>query len=81
MAGGPFAFVLFRPRGAVRDRWCLIHLLAGWTLLSAPLGLLAARRHNVAQHRKAMMGLFYGGVLVAGALAFIPGRILWNVFL
>ena len=62
------------------DKWSLIHLLAGWTLITAPLALLAARRHKVAQHRKAMMGIFYGGVLVAGALAFIPGRLLWNVF-
>ena len=63
------------------DRWSLIHLLSGWTLIVSPLALLAARRHKVAQHRRAMMGIFYGGVLVAGALAFIPGRILWNVFL
>lgn len=62
------------------DKWSLIHLLAGWTIITAPLALLAARRHKVRQHRRAMMGIFYGGVLVAGALAFIPGRLLWNVF-
>lgn len=62
------------------DKWSFIHLLSGWTLIAAPLGLIAARRHRVANHRRAMMGIFYGGLLIAGALAFIPGRILWNVF-
>jgi uncharacterized membrane protein len=63
------------------DKWSLIHLLAGWTLVATPLGLIAARRHKVRQHRRTMMGLFYGGVLIAGALAFIPGRLMWNVLL
>jgi uncharacterized membrane protein len=62
------------------DKWSLIHLLSGWTLIAAPLALVAARRHKVRQHRRAMMGLFYFGVLIAGALAFIPGRLMWNVF-
>jgi uncharacterized membrane protein len=62
------------------DKWSLIHLLSGWTLIVTPLALLAARRHKVRQHRRAMIGLFYFGVLIAGALAFIPGRLLWNVF-
>jgi uncharacterized membrane protein len=62
------------------DRWSLIHLLSGWTMITAPLALVAARRHKVRQHRRAMMGIFYGGLLIAGALAFMPGRILWNVF-
>ena len=62
------------------DKWSFIHLLSGWTMITAPLALIAARRHKVKQHRRAMMGIFYGGLLIAGALAFIPGRILWNVF-
>ena len=62
-------------------KWSLIHLLSGWTLLVLPLAVLAAKRHDVKRHRGMMMGLFYGGLLIAGALAFIPGRIMWNVFL
>ena len=63
------------------DRWSFIHLLSGWTLLVLPLAVLAARRHQVKRHRGTMMGLFYGGLLLAGALAFIPGRLMWNLFL
>jgi uncharacterized membrane protein len=63
------------------DHWSLIHLLSGWTLIVLPLAVLAARRHEVKRHRGTMMGLFYGGLLLAGALAFIPGRLMWNLFL
>jgi uncharacterized membrane protein len=63
------------------DKWSFIHLLAGWTIIAAPIGLIAARRHKVKQHRRTMMGLFYGGVLIAGAFAFSPGRLMWNLFL
>lgn len=60
--------------------WSLIHLLTAWVLLMLPLGVIWARRHNVAQHRKTMMGLFYGGFAINLAFTFIPGRLLWQVF-
>jgi uncharacterized membrane protein len=63
------------------DKWSFIHLLSGWTLIVLPLAVFAARRHDVQRHRRTMMGLFYGGLLLAGALAFIPGRLLWNMIL
>jgi uncharacterized membrane protein len=63
------------------DSWSLIHLLSGWTLVVLPLAVIAARRHQVSRHRRTMMGLFYGGLLLAGALAFIPGRLLWRLLL
>jgi uncharacterized membrane protein len=63
------------------DKWSFIHLLSGWTLLVLPLAVVAARRHSVQRHRRTMMGLFYGGLLIAGALAFIPGRLMWNLLL
>jgi uncharacterized membrane protein len=63
------------------DKWSFIHLLSGWTLIVLPIAVLAARRHDVKRHRRTMMGLFYGGLLLAGALAFIPGRLMWQMFL
>jgi uncharacterized membrane protein len=61
-------------------RWSLIHLLTGWTLLILPLAVIWARRHDVARHRRAMMGLFYGGFAINLFIAFMPGRILWRLF-
>lgn len=51
-----------------------LHIFSVWTLIVAPLGVSYARRHKVSRHRSAMMGLFFGGLVFAGALAFLPGR-------
>lgn len=60
-------------------RWSLLHLFTGWTLLVLPLAAIFAKRHNVARHRRTMMGLFYGGFAVNLLIAFIPGRALWEI--
>jgi uncharacterized membrane protein len=60
-------------------RWSILHLFTGWTLIALPLGVMWAKRHNVAQHRRFMMGLFYGGFAVNLLIAFIPGRTMWNL--
>ncbi|WP_420808229.1 DUF2306 domain-containing protein [Caulobacter flavus] len=57
-----------------------IHLLSGWTIVALPMAVYAARRHKVHMHRRFMTGLFVGGLLIAGAFTFLPGRLLWRVF-
>lgn len=54
-----------------------IHLISGWTIVALPMAVYAARRHRVRDHRRAMTGMFVGGLLVAGSLAFLPGRMMW----
>lgn len=61
-------------------RWSWIHLLTGWTLIILPIAVLWARRRDVARHRGAMMGLFYGAFAINLAFVFIPGRTMWNLF-
>jgi len=56
-----------------------LHLFAGWTLIALPMGVFAARKHNVRLHGRTMTGLFVGGLLIAGAFAFVPGRLMWQV--
>jgi uncharacterized membrane protein len=58
----------------------ILHLFAAITLASLPLGVWAARKHNVEAHRRTMTGLFFGGLIVAGVVAFLPGRLMWRVF-
>lgn len=59
----------------------LIHILSGWTLVVLPMAIYAARRGEIAKHRGRMTGIFIGGLLIAGALAFMPGRLMWRLFL
>lgn len=60
--------------------WSFLHLLTAWVLLVTPLAVMWARRHDVARHRRMMMGLFYGGFAINLFIAFIPGRTLWMMF-
>jgi uncharacterized membrane protein len=58
-----------------------IHLLSIFTLVMLPLAVLRAHRHEVPAHRNAMLGLFFGALLIAGAFTFLPGRIMHAVAL
>ena len=57
-----------------------IHLLTAWVLLITPLAVMAVRRGDVGRHARFMTGLFYTGLITAGAFTFLPGRILYKVF-
>lgn len=59
--------------------YSLIHLLSGWVLVATPAAVYAARRHKARIHARAMTGLFLGGMIVAGAFTFLPGRLMWNL--
>jgi uncharacterized membrane protein len=62
------------------NSYSLIHLLSGWTIVALPLGILAIRRRDMMAHRRAMTGMFVGGLVVAGALTFLPGRFMFQLF-
>jgi uncharacterized membrane protein len=53
-----------------------IHGFSLLALLSVPAAYVAASRGNIPAHRGAMLGLYIGGILIAGAFAFSPGRML-----
>jgi len=58
----------------------IIHLISGWTVVALPMALFAIRNGNVVMHRRTMTGLYVGGLLIAGALTFIPGRLMYALF-
>lgn len=64
MPGGPFGG--FSP----------IHLFVPLTLSGVVGALYYARRHDIKAHRRSMMGVYIGGLLIAGSFAFMPGRIM-----
>lgn len=51
-----------------------------WTLIAIPLAVFAARSGKVAFHARMMTGFYIGSLIIAGALTFLPGRLLWRVF-
>ena len=53
-----------------------IHIFSVMALFGVPSAYIAARRGNIKAHRGAMLGLYIGGILIAGAFAFSPGRML-----
>jgi uncharacterized membrane protein len=53
-----------------------IHGFSALVLYSVPTAYIAARRGHVARHRNTMIGLYVGGILIAGSFALMPGRLL-----
>jgi uncharacterized membrane protein len=52
-----------------------IHIFSVMTLVSIPMAVVAIRRGHVERHRRAITGV-YIGLVIAGAFAFLPGRLL-----
>ena len=53
-----------------------IHLFCIAVFVSVPYAVWAIRRGKVKAHAYTMSGLFLGGIVIAGAFAFGPGRLL-----
>lgn len=53
-----------------------IHLFSLLVFYSVPMAYVNARRGNVKGHKSSMIGLYVGGLLIAGSFAFMPGRLL-----
>jgi len=57
----------------------LIHALSLWVLFFAPVAVILARRGNIRAHKRSMIGLFAGALIIAGVFTFVPGRIMHAV--
>ncbi len=57
-----------------------IHLFVPLTLFSVVGALRGAWTDNVNMHRRSMIGLYVGGLLIAGGLTFLPGRVMYRLF-
>lgn len=53
-----------------------IHLFSFFVLFSIPRAIVSIRRGDVEKHKKAMVGVYVGGIIIAGSFAFMPGRLL-----
>ena len=80
IAMGATAISSFFITGLNGNALSIIHLISGWTVVALPLGIYAIRNKQVLMHKRAMTSLFVGGLVIAGALTFIPGRLMYQLF-
>ena len=59
--------------------WSPIHLLSIFVLITVPLAVWKAHRHQVADHRRIMISIFSGALVIAGLFTLLPGRIMHAV--
>ena len=57
-----------------------IHLFIPLTFFGVFAAIWYVRRGQIEKHRRAMLSLYFGGLLLAGALTLLPGRIMYRAF-
>jgi len=57
-----------------------IHIFVLITAWSVYRALTSIRNGNLKAHRGSMMGLYFGGLILAGVIAFLPNRLMWRLF-
>ena len=75
VAASSFWIHQIRPLGP----WSPIHLLSIMVLVLLPIAVISAHRHNVRRHSRIMIGVFAGGLVIAGLFTLLPGRIMHAV--
>lgn len=55
-----------------------IHLFVPLTLFGVVGALKGAWTHNIPLHRSSMIGVYVGGLLIAGSLTLLPGRLMYK---
>ena len=55
-----------------------IHLFSLLVLYSVPKAYFALKKKQLSTHKYSMIGVYFGGLLIAGFFAFMPGRMLHN---
>ena len=56
------------------------HIFVPLTLFGVANAVWRVRRKDINGHRAAMMGVYFGGLIIAGALTFLPGRPMYRLF-
>jgi uncharacterized membrane protein len=59
----------------------LIHILSVVVLIQIPRIIWFARKGDIKSHKRAAISLYIGALIVAGLFTFMPGRLMWHLFL
>ncbi len=63
-------------RGLGHGSLSFLHLLSIFVLIALPFAIVMARLGRVRAHRYTMIGVYLGGIWIAGLLTLLPGRLL-----
>lgn len=74
VAAGSAIFI----RNLNHGQFSWIHLFVVLTVVTLYRGVRAARRGDIAAHKRHMWGMYAGALLLPGLFAFVPGRLLWH---
>jgi len=56
-----------------------IHLLSVYVLYGSWTAIRAARAHRIREHRLNVIGMYVGGIVIAGGFTLLPGRLMHEV--
>jgi uncharacterized membrane protein len=57
-----------------------LHIFVPLTLFGVFMAIWRIRRKDVRGHQAAMLGVYIGGLIIAGAFTFYPGRLMYRLF-
>lgn len=57
-----------------------IHLFSFLTIYTVPTAYTAIKKGNLKVHKRKMILLYFGAIIIAGGFTFMPGRYLHSVF-
>lgn len=87
MIGRIFAILMFTTAASaifirqINDgSFSFIHIFVPVTFFALAETFWYIRKGNLKGHMRAVKGLFFGALLIPGALSFLPGRTMWMLF-
>jgi len=57
-----------------------LHLLSFLTIWTVPRAYFSIKKGDIKTHKRAMISLYFGGLIIAGGFTFFPGRYLHTLF-
>lgn len=63
-----------------KGSFSFIHLFVPLTFFAIWQAIYYVRKGDITRHKRAVKGMFFGALLIPGALSFLPGRLMWHVF-
>ncbi len=71
-------FMEARVGPAVFSHFGFIHIFSALVLYSVPRAFFAIRAKDIKVHRNNLIGVYVGGLVIAGSFALLPGRLIYE---